>query len=202
MPKKPLDVTKPLVALSEGLDEAFNNGGAKQLQVSAGLIVVACFLRDVISPQHADTFFELSSAFGDLTCGAVHPWLASAGKKRDSSQLWRGRANAVIALEALNIPGTDPKTLARELIRKHSAIGKLGGGKLKKRATFSTLLQWQKDFSSGRVKNFEAQELFSMGREFINKYKHSPEELRRMADRSLRAVSTAASVFTPASNTP
>jgi hypothetical protein len=200
-----VDVTKPLLALSCGLDGAFSTPGAKQDQLAAALIVVARFLQAVISLEHAATFDELSSAIADLTTGAVHPWLMPArdAARRDPSQLWRGRASAVVALEALYAAGTSPlETAARKLIRNYPKIKLLGGGKLKKQADFSTLLQWRKEFSSGRVKDDDAKELFSAGRELIQKFSRDREKLRAIVADRARAAARAAGVFAPTSNTP
>jgi hypothetical protein len=203
-PHHGLDVTEPLVELSHGLDEAFNNPGDKQLQLAAAFIVIARFLSKAISAEHAGIFHELSSAFANLGTGAIHPWLKPSKYKprHDPSQLWRARASAVVALEALHEAGTPLETAARELLRRHKGIALLGGGKLKHQAGISTLLTWRKQFSSGRVGDFEANELFSAGRELIRKFSGDVAKLHRIADDRARSASAAGGVFAPHSNTP
>jgi|ERR1700724_3439678 hypothetical protein len=198
------DVTEPLVELSRGLDEAFNNPGEKQEQFAAALIVIARFLKKVISREHADKFHELSSVFANLGTGAVHPWVQPPKNKRrhDPSQLWRARASAVVALEALHAAGMSLETAARDLMRRYKGITRLGGGKLKKQAGISTLLTWRKEFSSGRVGDFEAKELFSAGRELIEQFSGDVARLREIADDEARSASTVGGVFAPNSNTP
>jgi hypothetical protein len=149
-PEQGLDVTEPLLELSRGLDEAFDNPGDKPLQFAAALSVVATFLSKAISRKHANEFFELSSAFANLATGSFHPWLRPPKgiAPHDPSQLWRGRASAVVALEALHAAGEPLETAARELLRRHKGITRLGGGKLQKQAGTSTLLTWRKEFSS------------------------------------------------------
>jgi hypothetical protein len=148
-PEQGLDVTGPLIELSRGLDEAFDNRGDKPLQFAAALIVIATFLSKIRS-KHANEFFELSSGIANLTTGSVHPWLRSQKgmARHDPSQLWRGRASVVVAREALHEAGMSFETAARELLRDHKGIALLGGGKLKKQAGISTLLTWRKEFSS------------------------------------------------------
>jgi hypothetical protein len=203
-PEQGLDVTEPLIELSRGLDEAFDNPGDKPLQFAAALMVIATFLSKAISSKHANEFFELSSAIANLTTGSVHPWLRSPKgiARHDPSQLWRGRASAVVALEALHAAGDSRETAARDLLRRHKGIARLGGGKLQKQAAISTLLTWRKEFSSNRVRDDEANELFSFGRELIQENSGKTDRLRQIADERGRAASQAAGVFDPRSNTP
>lgn len=202
----PVDVTGPLVALLRGLDEVFGTPGSKQNQFAAALVVVARFMQDTISIEHANSFFELSSAIANLQTGSVHPWLAPARDvaRRDPSQLWRGRASAVVALEALCVARApiDIKAAARELLRNHAGISRLGGGKLKRQAGVSTLMNWHKEFSAGRVKDVEANDLFSAGRELIQTLTGNAEKLCELAENRARAAVAAAGVFAPRSNTP
>jgi hypothetical protein len=103
----------------------------------------------------------------------------------------------VVALEALHEAGTPLETAARELLRRHKGIALLGGGKLKHQAGISTLLTWRKQFSSGRVGDFEANELFSAGRELIRKFSGDVAQLHRIADDRARSASAAGGVFAP-----
>jgi hypothetical protein len=104
----PGDVTKPLLALARGLDRAFEDAahsdGDKREQFAAALVIISKFLAEVISHQHANALFELGSAIADLNSGALHSLLDPPKDiaRRDTSQTWRSRANAVLAVEALH----------------------------------------------------------------------------------------------------
>jgi hypothetical protein len=161
-------VTKPLLALARELDRAFedvaHSDGDKREQLAVALMTIAKFLAEVISPQHANVLFELGSAIADLNSGAVHSLLDPPKDiaRRDSSQTWRSRANAVLAVEALYATGSPLDLAAGDVLRMIQQH--LGG---EPRGSVGTLLTWRKEFSAGRVKNDEANELFAVGRELI-----------------------------------
>lgn len=108
----PIDVTKLLVELSRGLDQAFEpavqSDAYKREQLAAALLVVARFLAKTIGRAPASEIFDLGSAIADLNSGAVHPLLGPPTDipRRDPSQTWRARVNAVLAVDALHVTGS------------------------------------------------------------------------------------------------
>lgn len=121
--------------------------------------------------------------------------------RRDPSQTWRARANAVLAVEALHATGT-PLSLAAgdvlRMIKQHT--GRKPG------VPGRTLLIWRREFSVGRM-NDEAKELFDLGRNLIEALRSAQalrgaRALRQFADERAQAAGKVDGVFGPPPNTP
>jgi hypothetical protein len=65
-----------------------------------------------------------------------------------------------------------------------------------------TLLTWRKEFSAGRVKNDEANDVFAVGRELVQARCGDTQYLRQFAIGRVKAAGKVDGVFGPAPNTP
>jgi hypothetical protein len=155
---------------------------------AAALYSVALFFDRCKSP-FAGHFFELGSAILDLNSGAAVDSLLSpsrpANRRPDSSQLWRARARVALALHALMRSGKTQSDAADEIEIKYQSLKGLVGhkaGMLSK-----TVINWHKEFTSRRIKNWEASELFTLGKDIL-KSMHSSHELLRFARTELAAA--------------
>jgi hypothetical protein len=199
----PIDVTKLLVELSRGLDQAFEpavqSDAYKREQLAAALMVVARFLAKTIGRAPASEIFDLGSAIANLNSGAVHPLLGPPTDipRRDPSQTWRARVDAVLAVDALHVTGSPLPFAARDVLRmikRHT--GREPG------MSVEMLLNWRKEVSAGRIKNAEARELLDVGRELIQARRSDTRALRQIAVRRAEAAGKADGVFAPPPNTP
>jgi hypothetical protein len=157
---------------------------------AAALNSVAQYFSSVVGRPIADRFFELASAIADLNIGTVHPLLQQVqphNRPADPSQLWRARARVALGLEALLRSGLNQSDAAAKIARDYSSIAKLAGAKARTSSLQTTLFGWRKRFLLGRIKNFEAQELFSAGLETIAALPQD-QHLAEFAERQLSEV--------------
>jgi hypothetical protein len=167
----------------------------KRERLSAGLRVVAIFIEKLVGTKYADPFDEMASVFADLNAGAS-PELAvpaNYGTRRpDSSQVWRARANVILAIEALIASGERPTDVLSEISTSHQSIKRLAGAKAGNLR--GTLSGWRKQFRQNRVKNSEASDLFAIGREVIEARRGNAAALRHFAQNCLLRATR---VFSP-----
>jgi hypothetical protein len=135
----------------------------------AALNSIAQYFTSLVGRPIGERFFELASAIADLNVGTVHPLLRPVrpdNRPADPSQLWRARARVVLGLEALLRFGLNRSDAAAKIALDYPSIAKLAGAKARNSDLQTTLWVAQAPFV-GRIKNFEAQELFSAGLETI-----------------------------------
>lgn len=133
---------------------------------AAALIVVAQYFSSSAGRPIADRFFELASAIADLNNGTVHPLLEPVrpdNRPADPSQLWRARARVALGLEALLRAGLNRSAAAAKIASHYSSVANLAGVKAKGSKLQTIVFGWRRELKAGRVKNFEAGELFSEG---------------------------------------
>jgi hypothetical protein len=188
-----VDLTKPLLELANGVRKAFELEQDLQStendrdRYAAALTVVAKFITKIVGENYGNRFFELGSAIADLNTGALHPLLALPRQtgRPSSSQIWRGRANAALAVHALTSCKIKPSEAAREIVRKFPKVANLASARTRRSVHAGSLekivLEWRKRFSAGRIGNEEAVELFEVGRQLINSRKGNVPELQRIA---------------------
>src|SRR5262245_33581612 len=133
---------------------------------AAALMAIGGYFTSLEGRPIGQRFFELGSAMADLNSGIVHPLLRPAradNRPADPSQLWRARAHVALGLEALLRSGLNRLDAAAKVPRQYSSIASLAGPKAKDSTLETTLFGWRREFKAGRVKNFEASELFAEG---------------------------------------
>jgi hypothetical protein len=163
------------------------------------LVVVAQFFSGLGDRRIGDRFFELASAITDLNTGTLHPLLHPAradNRRADTSQLWRARARAVLALEALVRSGIARKAATAKLARTVNAA-KLAGAKAKTSNLQTTILGWRKGLLEGRVKNFEGRELLLAGRDKIRDLPKNDPRLVEFAEHQLAELAEPSGVLSP-----
>jgi hypothetical protein len=194
----PVDVTEVLLELVRGLHFAFDQTSdepttpqTERERSAAALAVVGRFLMK-IDPTHADRFFDLSDALGDLSIGADPPLLRRPKRRSapNPTQIEAAKANVAFALDALIAHGERPESAAKTLLGKFPSITNLAGPK-SHRPDYSwehTILGWRKTLSAPRrAKNDLAAEIFAAGRELIKFL----IETNRKADLKVRALGRA-----------
>jgi hypothetical protein len=136
-------------------------------------------------------FFEPASAFADLNNGVVRPQMEPSlpGNRADPSNRWRGRARVAVALEARMRADLSQKQaeVARTIVREYPDLVTLAGENAG-RDFGATIIGWRNEFRAGRIKNFEAEELFAFGVERIDKLAGDIDGLKALADEQLRAA--------------
>ena len=161
-------------------------------RLSAGLRAVAIFIEKLVGPKYADPLDELASVLADLNVGAW-PELAvpaNYGTRRpDPSQIWRAKANVILAIEAYIASGQRLSDVLDEFSTKHHS---LTGARL--RILRRTLSYWRKEFRQGRIKNSEASDLFAIGRDLIDFLRGDTAALRKFARNRLQQAKR---VFSP-----
>jgi hypothetical protein len=168
---------------------------------AAALIVVAQYFSSVGEKQIANRFFELSSAIADLNNGTVHPILRpmrADNRRADPSQLWRARARVALGLEALLRSGLNRSDATAKIASQCSSIANLAGVKAKDSRLEITVFGWRRELKAGRVKNFEASELFSEGIKRIDLLA-SQQAYRKFAIRQFTEAAKSSCVFSPSS---
>jgi hypothetical protein len=169
---------------------------SKREQYAAALIVLAKFFDGIGRHGEGRLFFELASALADRNKGVTHPLLDAdlpeeVARAPDPSRIWRARANAVLALEALIATGESPAAAAAKIATANESLSFLAGAKAGPMK--NTLLNWRKQFRKKGVKIFEATELFEAGRDLIEARKGNTAELHAIfRDQVLRALAVAA----------
>ena len=198
-----VNVREPLIKMLEEVATAFGpslqtdiSARIKREQYVAALTSIAKFFDQIECFDHGMLFFELASAIGDRNAGVRrHPLLDSDIPKvtrADSSRIWRARANVTLALEALITAGDLISEAAAKIANANQSIKHLAGAKSETLKT--ALLGWRKEFRQGRVRNFEASELFGVGRNLIETRKGDIVKLRAIARNQLQAAKR---VFSP-----
>jgi hypothetical protein len=164
-------------------------------RLSAGVRVVAKFVQTLIGPKYADPFDELASVLADLNAGAWPELVVPANygtRRSDPSQIWRARANVVLAIKAYIASGRRLSDVLTEFSTRHHSIKSLAGAKSGNLR--GTLSGWRKEFRQGRIKNSEASDLFAIGRELIEARRGDDATLREFARNRLQR---ARRVFSP-----
>ena len=147
-------------------------------RIAAALIYVANFFSTFRAP-FANRFFELASAIADLNDGIQHVLLKPAHREAnrpiDPSQLWRARANVVLAFDALIEAGLTRRDATNKIARV-SKLNRLVGKKINVRndvvtaqsALSKTVVDWRKKFRSRNLKkNWEVDTFYEAGSELI-----------------------------------
>jgi hypothetical protein len=168
---------------------------------AAALIVLAKYFSSLSVKTIAARFFELGSAIADLNNGTVRSLLRPAradNRPADPSQLWRARAHVALGLEALLRSGLNRQDAALKVARQYSSIASLAGLRAKDSALQTTLFGWRREFKAGRVKNFEASELFAEGIKRIDRLS-SRQGYLRFATRQFDEAAEFSCVFSPSS---
>jgi hypothetical protein len=166
---------------------------------AAALVVVAQYFSSLSEKPTAARFFELASAIADLNNGTVHPLLQQVppdNRPADPSQLWRARARVALGLEALLRSGLNRSEAAAKIATQYSSIANLAGVKAKDSKLQTTVFGWRRELKAGRVKNFEASELFAEGIKRIDQLA-SPEAYRKFAIRQFAEAANFSCVFSP-----
>jgi hypothetical protein len=166
---------------------------------AAALIVVAQYFSSLSEKPIAARFFELASAIADLNHGTVHPLLQQVrpdNRPADPSQLWRARARVALGLEALLRSGLNRSDAAAKITSGYSSIANLAGVKAKDSKLQTIVFGWRRELKAGRVKNFEASELFAEGIKRIDRLA-SPQEHRKFAIRQFAEAANSSCVFSP-----
>jgi hypothetical protein len=163
------EAIKALVRFQTRLSKAFfqepdcsRTAESERERYAAALVVVALFVGGRIGSR----FSELASAIADLNTGTVHPLLAGVrvhNRRADTSQMWRARARVALGLEALLRSGLSRTEAAAKVATEFPSIARLAGPRAKNSTLRTIVFGWRKELKAGRVKNFEAGELFSEG---------------------------------------
>jgi hypothetical protein len=170
--------------LAQSVDHAFRQepnliGVEKERQrVAAAIICVARFF-SIFRAPFAGRFFELGSAIAALNDGVQHvllkPAHRNANRPIDPPQLWRARANVVLAFNALIEAGFTRDNAAKK-IAVVTKLNKLVGKKFMNAARrdgdamalSKTVVDWRKKFRSGTLKkNWEVDTFYEAGSELI-----------------------------------
>jgi hypothetical protein len=157
-------------------------------QYATALNSIAQYFSALVGRPIGDRFFELASAIADLNVGTVNVLLRPVradNRRADTSQAWRARARVVLGLEALIRSGLDRNSAAAQLTRKFPRIAELVRAKARTSSLQTTIFGWRKRLLAGRIKNFEAQELFSAGLEIICALPKQDQHLAEFAERQL-----------------
>jgi hypothetical protein len=168
---------------------------------AAALDSVAQYFSSVAGRPIADRFFELASAISDLNKGTVHPLLRKVrpdNRPADPSQLWRARARVALGLEALLRSDLNRSDAAAKIASQYSSIANLAGVKAKDSKLQTIVFGWRRELKAGRVKNFEASELFAEGIKRIDQMA-SPRGYREFAIRQFAEAANFSCVFSPSS---
>ena len=126
-------ILEQFVKLRRGLQTAFDqepNASPsvenRRERLSAVLRAVAIFVEKLVGPKYADHFDEMASVCADLNAGAW-PELAvptNYGTRRpDPSQIWRARANVILAIEAYIASGRPLSEVLTEFSTNITASG-------------------------------------------------------------------------------
>ena len=141
----------------------------------------------------ADDFHALASVLSDVDRGILHKTaLGKASRKGGaaprSSDVWRGRAYAAVAMDALHRAGLPMKEIKRVIDRRPQLRPLLDEKKRAKKHALSDAVEaWREQFNSGAIDNFEATGTYNFQRDLAAKCA-SPDELKRLADQLLRRV--------------
>ena len=206
----------------DGLTIAFgpNQRASKEMarkRLSLGLNALYLFLKQLELASLSAEFEELRSALDDANRGVQHPLLKPTnptGKRRDinsdSSQIWRARANIVLAIEARyrlsKLDRTKDQKVniaAREVTSEHLATMRqilasrrlaVARGDVRKKdeidAFVKMALGWRKNLSS-RPSNPEAAELYKTTIDLIDHSKSDKAMLQWIEKRCLKAAQNA-----------
>jgi len=188
-----IDLTKPVHELADGVRKAFDlepelhSTENDRDRYAAALPVVARFITGIVGEKYGNKFFELGSAIADLNKGALHPLFTLPKQKgRPSpSQIWRGRANAALALDALVKCKIKPLDAAKEIVKEFPGVANLASERTYRSVRGGSfeniIIEWRKRFNTNRIGNDEAAELFEVGRKLIDSLKNNIPELRKVA---------------------
>ena len=169
---------------------------------AGALVAVGQFFCALADRRLGDRFFELASAIGDLNNGTLHPLLQPVradNRRADTSQVWRARARAVLALEALVQAGLSQDAAAAQLARKCRGIAGLVGRRARTSSLQTTIVGWRKRLLAGRVKNFVGREVLLAGREKIRHLRKQDAGLVEFADHQLAELADVLGALSPGS---
>ena len=177
------------------------NPANERERYAAALVAVAQYFSSVAGRPIAERFFELASAIADLNKGTIHPLLQQVrpdNRPADPSQMWRARARVALGLEALLRSGLNRSDATAKIASQYSSIANLAGVKAKDSKLQTIVFGWRRELKAGRVKNFEANELFAEGIKRIDRLA-SPQGYRRFATRQFVEAANFSCVFSPSS---
>jgi hypothetical protein len=166
---------------------------------AAALSIIAQYFSSIVGQQFGDRFFELASAIADLNSGTVRSLLRPVrveNRPADPSDLWRARARIALGLEALLRSSLNQNEAFAKMRGHHSSIANLAGLKAKDSKLQTIVFGWRRELKAGRVKNFEANELFAEGIKRIDQL-GSPRQHREFASRQLAGATELSCVFSP-----
>jgi hypothetical protein len=201
----PIDVTEPLIELLRNFDFAFRQEPDSRLTLEneqqryAAACAAVCRFLSKIDPTHADRFFDLSVAFGDLTMGS-RPLIFKPLKLKavpNPTQIETAKASVAFALDALIELGEQPKQAARTLLAKFPAIKNLAGPKSHRSGNTweDTILGWRKTLSAPkRAKNELAAEIFTAGRALTAAWLSRDDQRAELKRRAMGRVKRAAQI--------
>jgi hypothetical protein len=194
------EVIQATIKLHEVVTRAFNDNAEyprtlfnERERYAAAVQAVGHFLSSIAGRGLGDRFFELGSAIADLNSGTVRSLLQPVkvdNRQSDNSQLWRARARVSVGFAALLKSGLSRSEAITKISRGFPAIAKLAGRNAKD-STLQTIVRgWHKRLKAGRVKNFEADELFSEGIRRID----AITDQQRLVEFAMRQIAEAAGV--------
>jgi hypothetical protein len=191
--RRTLELARGLIIRLFGrLDHAFNESPdlvdieTERRRLAGALWSVAAFLgKGGFDLPFAYRFFELGSAIEDLNLGIRSELLApvAQGSRRspDPAKVWRARACAALALEALIKAGRKREAASKELIGRFPNIKHLLNKKRSAGGTVTkALIEWRKKLRS--AKNWQVTEFYTLGNECIARLAASD----RASDRLVR----------------
>jgi len=130
------------------------------------LTAVATFI-STFDRQLGHRFFDFASRLGDLDKGRDDDSLFHPAKiwdrHPDASRRWRGRARAVLAIEALIATGTKPGRAASIVADRFPNLRAFASSRASVSPLAVVLGNWRKEFNGGRIRDHEAESLFDEG---------------------------------------
>jgi hypothetical protein len=130
------------------------------------LTAMATFI-GTFDQQLGHRFFDFASRLGDLDKGRKDDPLFHPAKiwdrHREASRRWRGKARAVLAIEALVAAGTRPGKAASIIADRFPSLRRFAGPRASTSPLAVVLGNWRKEFNGGRVNDYEAELLFDEG---------------------------------------
>jgi hypothetical protein len=152
--------------LLERLNRARTAPDCERGRYVSELIAVATFI-STFDKQLGHRFFEFASRLEDLDKGRDDDPLFIPKKIWDrhaeASRRWRGRARAVLAIEALIATGTKPGKAASIVADRFPNLRASAGPRASASPLAIVLGNWRKEFHSGRIKDYKAALLFHEG---------------------------------------
>jgi hypothetical protein len=152
--------------LLETLNRARSAPDSERGRYVSELTAVATFI-STFDEQLGHRFFDFASRLGDLDKGRDDDPLFHSAKIWDrhpeASSRWRGRARAVLAIEALIATGTKPGKATSIVADRFQNLRAFAGPRASVSPLAVVLRNWRKEFNGGRIRDYEAELLFDEG---------------------------------------